>query len=68
MGRSIDQEGGIEVPWMGRNRRTTVVETADSGEQFRQPGGAIRRERRGRMETEMWGSYRRGRGAVSAAD
>jgi hypothetical protein len=68
MGRSIDQEGGIEVPWMGRNWRTTVAETADSGEQFWQPGGTIKRERRGKMERDMWGSYRRGRGAVSTAD
>jgi hypothetical protein len=43
MGRSIDQEGGLYVPWMGRNWHTTVAETADSGDQFRQPGGTTYR-------------------------
>jgi hypothetical protein len=47
MGRSIGQEGGLEVPWMGRNRRTTVAETADSGEQFWQLGGMIYRGMKG---------------------
>jgi hypothetical protein len=47
MGRSIDQEGGLEVPWTGWNRSTTVAETADSGEQFRQPGGTICRGMKG---------------------
>jgi hypothetical protein len=56
MGRSIGQEGGLEVPWMGRNRRTTVAETADSGEQFRQPGGTICRGMKGENGEEHVGS------------
>jgi hypothetical protein len=53
-----------------RRQRIWPEELADgakAGEQFEQPGGAILGERRGGMEREMWGSYRRGRGAVSAA-
>jgi hypothetical protein len=56
-------ERGLGIPGLCRNRRFTAVGTADSGEQFRQPGGAIRRERRGRKERESRATYRRGRGA-----
>jgi hypothetical protein len=38
------------------------ADAAEAGEQFEQPGGAILRERRGRMDREIRGSYRRGAG------
>jgi hypothetical protein len=65
--RGQGQRGGLGIPGLCRNRWFSAAGTADSGEQFRQPRGAIWWERRGRMEREMWGSYRRGRGAISAA-
>jgi hypothetical protein len=45
-----------------RNRPEESADVRRFGEQFEQPGGAIWRERMGRMEREMWGSYRRGAG------
>jgi hypothetical protein len=64
--RGAKSGGGVTL--LRRISTETVAHSFNSGELLRQPGSAILGERRVRMEREMWGSYRRGRGAVSAAD
>jgi hypothetical protein len=62
-----DQKEGAETHYRGDVVGFQWRNSRSSSEKFARPGGAIWRERRGRMEREMWGSYRHGRGAVSAA-
>jgi hypothetical protein len=58
----VSRRDGV-VTLLRRNRRFTAAGLCFSGEQFRQPGGAIRRERRGSMERESRATYSRGLGA-----
>jgi hypothetical protein len=49
-GRRKRPEGGLEVPWLGRNRRITVADARFSGEPFLRPGGGLSGGKDGRRK------------------
>jgi hypothetical protein len=62
IGRTTGPERGGGVPAVHRIRRFTVTGAADSGKPFRQPGGDLSLDPRGKMERESRAIYRCGRG------
>jgi hypothetical protein len=68
LGRSMDQKGAALSHCDGRIEENMAAAVVNSDDESRQPGGAIWRGSRGERQRGSWATYRRGRGAVSAAD
>jgi hypothetical protein len=49
-GRRKRLEGGLEVPWLGRNWRITAADARFSGEPFLRPGGSLSGGKDGRRK------------------
>jgi hypothetical protein len=64
----MNQKGAALSHCDGRIEENTAAAVVDSDDESRQPGGAIRRGSRGESQRGSWDTYRRGQGAVFAAD